>query len=49
MNVELYRLALIALITFGGAYIQSVTGFGFGIFAMIFLPKLLVYTEANVL
>jgi len=49
MNIGLYELILIALITFGGAYIQSVTGFGFGIFAMIFLPRLLIYTEANVL
>ena len=30
-------------------FIQSVTGFGFGIFAMIFLPYLLTYTEANTL
>ena len=45
----LYQLALIALIVTGASYIQSVTGFGFGIFAMIFLPSLLAYTEANVL
>ncbi len=40
---------LIALITLGASYIQGVTGFGFGIFAMIFLPSILLYTEANLL
>lgn len=40
---------LVALVTFAGSYIQGATGFGFGIFAMIFLPSLLQYTEANVL
>ena len=40
---------LIAIITLGASYIQGATGFGFGIFAMIFLPMLLSYTEANVL
>ena len=49
MEIELYQLILIALVALGASYIQSVTGFGFGIFAMIFLPYLLVYTEANVL
>jgi len=47
MEIEIYALILIAFIAFGGSYIQSVTGFGFGIFAMIFLPSLLLYTEAN--
>ena len=49
MELELYQLLLIALVTLGASYIQSVTGFGFGIFAMIFLPHILLYTEANVL
>ena len=40
---------LIALIALCGSYIQSVTGFGFGIFVMMFFPVLLQYTEANVL
>ena len=40
---------LIALIALCGSYIQSVTGFGFGIFVMMFFPALLQYTEANVL
>ena len=49
MNGEILPFILIALITLGASYIQSVSGFGFGIFAMIFLPHLLLYTEANVL
>ena len=40
---------LIAAVLLGSSYIQSVTGFGSGIFAMIFLPSLLLYTEANLL
>ena len=40
---------LVAAVTFAASYIQGATGFGFGIFAMIFLPKLLIYTEANVI
>ena len=49
MEIEIYRLILIALVIFAASYIQSVTGFGFGIFSMIFLPSLLLYTEENVL
>ena len=40
---------LVATVTFAASYIQGATGFGFGIFAMIFLPHLLLYTEANVI
>ena len=40
---------MIAAVALGASYIQNVTGFGFGIFAMIFLPSILLYTEANVL
>jgi uncharacterized membrane protein YfcA len=40
---------LVAVVTLAASYIQGATGFGFGIFAMIFLPKLLLYTEANIL
>ena len=40
---------LVAVVTFAASFIQGATGFGFGIFAMIFLPKLLLYTEANIL
>lgn len=46
---ETYMLILIALVTLLASYIQGVTGFGFGIVAMIFLPTFLLYTEANVL
>ena len=49
METEIYIFGLAAAIIFGASYIQSVTGFGFGIFAMIFLPSVLLYTEANVL
>lgn len=47
--MDLTTLALIVPITLCGSYIQSVTGFGFGIFVMMFFPVLLRYTEANVL
>lgn len=49
MNIEVILLCLIAVVTFGASFVQSVTGFGFGIVAMIFLPSLLSYTEANAL
>ena len=42
-------LTLITLVTLVASYVQGVTGFGFGIVAMIFLPTFLLYTEANVL
>ncbi len=45
----MYQFLLIAAVTLAASFIQSVAGFGFGIFAMIFLPNLLLYTEANVL
>ena len=47
--MEEYYLLLIAAVTLAASYVQSVTGFGFGIVAMIFLPSFLLYTEANVL
>ena len=43
------ELILIAGVTLLASYVQSVTGFAFGIVAMIFLPHLLIYTEANLL
>ena len=49
MDIEIYKLILIAVITLGASYTQTVTGFGFGIVAMIFLPSLLLYPEANAL
>ena len=47
--MEWLGYVLVCLTVLGGSFIQSVTGFGFGIFAMIFLPFFLLYTEANVL
>ena len=47
--MEEYYLIFIAAVTLIASFIQSVTGFGFGIVAMIFLPSFLLYTEANVL
>lgn len=41
---------LIILVTLAGSVIQRVTGFGFGIFAMMFLPYFFeIYGEANAL
>ena len=48
-DMEIYQLILIAVIAVAASCVQSITGFGFGIVAMIFLPRLLLYTEANVL
>lgn len=44
-----YLFILISVISLAASFVQSVTGFGYGIVAMIFLPQLLLYTEANVL
>ncbi|MBQ2875809.1 MAG: sulfite exporter TauE/SafE family protein [Clostridia bacterium] len=49
MDTQALTILLAATVTLFASYIQSVTGFGFGIFAMIFLPSILSYTEANVL
>jgi uncharacterized membrane protein YfcA len=49
MGAELYIMILIAAVIFAASYVQSVTGFAFGIIAMIFLPYFLLYTEANLL
>ncbi len=47
--MAIYEWLLLGLVVLAAGYIQSVTGFAFGIVAMIFLPHLLVYTEANLL
>lgn len=47
--MELYQLILIALVLLAASFVQSVTGFGLGILAMIFLPGLMLFKEANVL
>ena len=44
MGVSEY--ALLALVACGGAFIQRVTGFGMGIFAMLFLPYFLPHGTA---
>ena len=49
MELEIYQLILIALISLGGSYVQSVTGFGYGIVVMMFYPLILTYTESNML
>lgn len=49
MELELgwTELVLLALIALGGGFIQRVTGFGLGIFVMLFLPYLFAkHTEA---
>ena len=47
--MEIHILLLIAAVAIVASYTQSVTGVGFGIVAMVFLPYFLRYTEANVL
>lgn len=49
LNIEPITLILICAVTLVASYVQGVTGFGFGIVSMIFLPAFLQYTEANVL
>ena len=49
MELQIYHLVLIAFISLGGSYVQSVTGFGYGIFVMMFYPLILAYTESNIL
>ena len=49
MTLEIYELLLIGAVALAAGYTQGVTGFGFGIVAMIFLPSLMLYTEANLL
>ena len=49
MDIQITQLILIAAIAACAGFIQSVTGFGFGIFAMMFFPYILLFTEANIL
>lgn len=39
--MELWKYPLLVLISFSGSFIQRVTGFGYGIFIMMFLPALI--------
>lgn len=41
MNIEVTLALLIALVGVGASFVQRVSGFGLGIFAMLFLPHLL--------
>ena len=50
MDNLILQFSLVIIITFFASFIQRVSGFGFGIFAMTFLPYIMsAYTEANVL
>lgn len=49
MDVELYQILLIAVVAMFASFIQSTTGFGFGIFAMMFFPYLISFKEANMI
>jgi uncharacterized membrane protein YfcA len=39
-TLDYTKLLLIALVGFGGGFVQRVSGFGLGIFVMLFLPYL---------
>ena len=41
-EMDLTNLALIVPVSLCGSYIQNVTGFGYGIFVMIFFPLLIL-------
>lgn len=47
--MEPCHLILIVFVLLGASFVQSVTGFGLGMLAMIFLPSLMLFREANVL
>lgn len=38
--MDIWKYPLLVLISFGGSFLQRVTGFGYGIFMMMFLPGL---------
>ena len=46
MELTLLNIILLMLIGFGAAFVQRVSGFGLGIFAMLFLPILMGDTAA---
>lgn len=39
--MEFWKIPLLVLVSFGGSFVQRVTGFGYGIFIMMFLPALM--------
>ena len=50
MNGEFLLISLVCTAaSFGGAFVQRVSGFGYGIFVMLFFPYVLLHTEATAL
>ncbi|MBR2020723.1 MAG: sulfite exporter TauE/SafE family protein [Clostridia bacterium] len=50
MTEEFLLIVLVCtLASFGGAFVQRVSGFGYGIFVMMFFPYVLMHTEATAL
>ena len=50
MTEEFLLIALVCtLASFGGAFVQRVSGFGYGIFVMLFFPYVLLHQEATAL
>ena len=45
-NVEIWQILLIILIGAGAGFVQRVSGFGLGIFAMLFLPSIMPTASA---
>ena len=41
MELDLFKIILIVLVSSGAGFVQRVAGFGLGIFAMLFLPYLM--------
>ncbi len=46
MEIDIIHYILIALVGVGAGFIQRVSGFGLGIFAMLFLPHFMPHTAA---
>ena len=46
MDLTLFNITLLILVGFGAAFVQRVSGFGLGIFAMLFLPFIMGDTAA---
>ena len=43
-NLDYMQIILIAIVGIGASFVQRVSGFGLGIFAMIFLPYFIPFT-----
>lgn len=46
MQTEIVTAILLLMVGFGAGFIQRVSGFGLGIFAMLFLPYLMAEPKA---